>query len=161
MQSPRPIVFKVVLHNPQIPPNTGNLIRLCANTGFELHLVEPLGFSLDEKSVRRAGLDYREAARVQVHKNIADCLALTATNDEKVYACSTKGTMSYAEANYKPGDVLLMGSETEGLPLELMQSNAVDHIIRIPMQAHSRSLNMSNAAAIIAFEAWRQNDFGM
>ncbi|MEE9336185.1 MAG: tRNA (cytidine(34)-2'-O)-methyltransferase [Granulosicoccaceae bacterium] len=154
-------MFKVVLHNPQIPPNTGNLIRLCANTGFELHLVEPLGFSLDEKSVRRAGLDYREAARVQVHKNIHDCLSAVAGNGEKVYACSTKGTMSYADPTYKPGDVLLMGSETEGLPAGLMQSDVVDHIIRIPMQAGSRSLNLSNAAAIIAFEAWRQNDFGL
>ena len=154
-------MFKIVLHNPQIPPNTGNLIRLCANTGFELHLVEPLGFSLDEKSVRRAGLDYREAARVQVHKNISDCLSIVASNGEMVYACSTKGTMSYADPTYKPGDVLLMGSETEGLPAELMQGDAVDHIIRIPMQADSRSLNLSNAAAIIAFEAWRQNDFGL
>ena len=154
-------MFKVVLHTPQIPPNTGNLIRLCANTGFELHLVEPLGFSLDEKAVRRAGLDYREAARVQVHKNIADCLSVVVSSGKKVYACSTKGTMSYAEPAYKPGDVLLMGSETEGLPAELMQSDSVDYIIRIPMQAGSRSLNLSNAAAIIAFEAWRQNDFGM
>ena len=153
-------MFKVVLHNPQIPPNTGNLIRLCANTGFELHLVEPLGFSLDEKSVRRAGLDYREAARVQVHNNIADCLSVVANNGEKVYACSTKGTMSYAAPAYKPGDVLLMGSETEGLPEELMQSDAVDCVIRIPMQKNSRSLNLSNATAIIAFEAWRQNGFG-
>ena len=154
-------MFKVVLYNPQIPPNTGNLIRLCANTGFELHLVEPLGFSLDEKSVRRAGLDYREAARVQVHKNIADCLSVVASGGEKVYACSTKGTMSYADPNYQPGDVLLMGSETEGLPEALMRSDAVDCVVRIPMQANSRSLNLSNAAAIIAFEAWRQNGFLM
>ncbi len=152
-------VFKIVLHNPQIPPNTGNLIRLCANTGFELHLIEPLGFSLDEKSVRRAGLDYQEAARVQVHKTFEDCLQQVSREQTRVFACSTKGTMSYVEPNYRPGDILLLGSETSGLPNEILDSEIVTSVIKIPMQASSRSLNLSNSAAIIAFEAWRQNDF--
>jgi len=153
------LVFKVVLHNPQIPPNTGNLIRLCANAGFELHLIEPLGFSLDEKAVRRAGLDYREAARVKVHRNIDECLEFVASNGENVYAGSTKGSTSYAEVAYKPGDVILMGSETHGLPAEIRESDAITDVIKIPMQENSRSLNLSNATAIIVFEAWRQNAF--
>jgi len=152
-------VFKVVLHNPQIPPNTGNLIRLCANTGFELHLVEPLGFSLDEKAVRRAGLDYREAARVKVHADINACLEVVASNGENVYAGSTKGAVSYADVAYQPGDVILMGSETQGLPDDIRQSDSITQVIKIPMQENSRSLNLSNATAIIAFEAWRQNGF--
>lgn len=152
-------MFKVVLHNPQIPPNTGNLIRLCANTGFELHLVEPLGFSLDEKAVRRAGLDYREAARVKVHADINACLEVVASNGENVYAGSTKGAVSYADVAYQPGDVILMGSETQGLPDDIRQSDSITQVIKIPMQENSRSLNLSNATAIIAFEAWRQNGF--
>lgn len=154
-------MFKVVLHHPQIPPNTGNLIRLCANTGFELHLVKPLGFSLDEKSVRRAGLDYREAAHVQVHDTIDACLQSVIQNGANVYACSTKGKVSYATPRYEPGDVLLLGSETAGLPDEVMQRDEIHSVITIPMKANSRSLNLSNAAAIIAFEAWRQNDFAV
>ncbi len=152
-------MFKVVLHNPQIPPNTGNLIRLCANTGFELHLVKPLGFSLDEKAVRRAGLDYREAAHVKVHDNIEDCLLSVMQNGARVYACSTKGTVSYDAPSYEPGDVLMLGSETAGLPQDVLSRDEIQSVIRIPMRANSRSLNLSNAAAIIAFEAWRQNGF--
>lgn len=152
-------MFKVVLHNPQIPPNTGNLIRLCANTGFELHLIKPLGFSLDEKAVRRAGLDYREAASVKVHDTIDDCFLSVAQSGARVYACSTKGTVSHDTPNYKPGDVLMLGSETAGLPQDVLNRDEIESVIRIPMRANSRSLNLSNAAAIIAFEAWRQNGF--
>lgn len=152
-------MFHIVLFEPEIPPNTGNLIRLCANTGFSLHLVEPLGFSLSEKSFRRAGLDYHEAANLQVHGNVEDCLAALLPKGGKLYTCSTRASANYAEIAFKPNDILMFGPETRGLPDSVLFDERVSSAIKIPMKATSRSLNLSNAVAIIAFEAWRQNSF--
>lgn len=152
-------MLNIVLFQPEIPPNTGNLIRLCANAGFSLHLIEPLGFSLDDKLLRRAGLDYREFATVQVHGNFAEYR--TICSDSTIYACSTKGRTCYTEPRYHAGDTLLFGPETRGLPLDLLDSLAASQVIHIPMQAHSRSMNLANAVAVVAFEAWRQLDFAL
>ena len=150
-------MFNIVLFEPEIPPNTGNIIRLAANTGSHLHLIEPLGFELDDKKLRRAGLDYREFSSVTVHKN---WLAFIATHDrQRIYAVSTKGKTFYTEANFNPGDYLLFGPESRGLPADILGQFSTDQILRIPMQAKSRSLNLSNAAAAIVYEAWRQNAF--
>nr|WP_088922173.1 tRNA (cytidine(34)-2'-O)-methyltransferase [Granulosicoccus antarcticus] len=153
--------LQIVLFEPEIPPNTGNLIRLCANTGTALHLVEPLGFSLEEKALRRAGLDYHETARVQVHACLADCLeALDITNSgARIFAITTKGSVSYHQASYQPGDILLFGPETRGLPNEVLEDPQISARIRIPMRKDSRSLNLSNAVAIITYEALRQMDY--
>lgn len=152
-------MFNIVLYEPEIPPNTGNLIRLCANTGFKLHLIEPLGFSLSEKAFRRAGLDYHEAAEVQVHANLDACLSCTLTANNQLFACTTKATTAYADIAFKPDDILLFGPETRGLPDQILNDARVSDCIRIPMRDNSRSLNLSNAVAIIAFEAWRQSNF--
>ena len=150
-------MFHIALFEPCIPPNTGNIIRLAANNGCRLHLIEPLGFDLDEKKLRRAGLDYREFAQVQVHKSYWAFKESIST--ERVFACTTKGTVAYSEVNYQPGDVLLFGAETHGLSDEVMASIPPSERVRIPMLPDSRSLNLSNAVAIIAYEAWRQNGF--
>jgi len=152
-------MFHLVLYEPEIPPNTGNLIRLCANTGFNLHLIEPLGFSVSEKAFRRAGLDYHEAATMQIHPDLDACLAVILRSEGRVFACTTKGSSNYAEQHFQPNDVLLFGPETRGLPDEVLQDPRVAHRLRIPMKEGSRSLNLSNAVAIVAFEAWRQNGF--
>lgn len=144
----------VVLFEPEIPPNTGNVIRLCANTGAKLHLIEPLGFELDDKKLRRAGLDYREWADVQIHSNI-EAYRLT-QNPNRLFAFSTKGTQHFGTARYQPGDALLFGPESRGLPIEILQSLAVENVLRLPMRAESRSLNLSNTVAIAVFEVWRQ-----
>lgn len=151
----------LVLYEPEIPPNTGNLIRLCANTGVHLHLIEPLGFSMDAKALRRAGLDYHESATVKVHPTIEQCLnSLEVTSkDVRVFAVSTRGTQSYYEPEYRSNDVLLFGPETRGLPRSLLEDERIFSTIRIPMKESSRSLNLSNAAAIVTFEALRQLDF--
>ncbi|MGQ7845377.1 tRNA (cytidine(34)-2'-O)-methyltransferase [Granulosicoccus sp. 3-233] len=151
----------IVLYEPEIPPNTGNLIRLCANTGAGLHLVEPLGFSLEEKALRRAGLDYHETARVQVHATLSDCLAVLGKGREslRVFAVSTRGSVAYHQPDYQPGDVLLFGPESRGLPEAVLEGPEVTARVRIPMQADSRSLNLSNAVAIITYEVLRQLDF--
>lgn len=150
-------MLHIALYEPEIPPNTGNIMRLCANGGFQLHLIHPLGFVLDDKRMRRAGLDYREFAHVKQHENYATFLE--AVKGQRIFACSTKGTQNYAEVSYQENDVLLMGPETRGLPKNVLDSMPVEQCIRIPMQANSRSLNLSNATAIITYEAWRQLNF--
>ncbi len=149
-------MFHIALFEPEIPPNTGNLIRLCANTGFHLHLIEPLGFSMSERALRRAGLDYHEAANVITHPN-AEQFLLQRTG--RVFACSTKGDKRYDQPNYQTGDAFMFGPESRGLPNSLLQHDAMTNVVTIPMQEGSRSLNLSNSVAIIAFEAWRQLDF--
>lgn len=151
-------MFHIILYQPEIPPNTGNVIRLCANTGSQLHLIRPLGFELDDKQLRRAGLDYHEYATLRVHENLADCL-LTLP-DSRLFAFTTKATRHYHEASYRPGDALLFGPESRGLPAELLQQLAPEQLLRLPMLPHNRSLNLSNTVAVAAFEAWRQNGFG-
>jgi tRNA (cytidine/uridine-2'-O-)-methyltransferase len=150
-------MFHIVLFQPEIPPNTGNIIRLCANTGMHLHLIQPLGFELDDKRMRRAGLDYHEYARVQVHEDLAGFIAQV--KPPHIYACSTRGRRNYAEVSYAPGDALLFGPETKGLPQALLDELGSNQVLRLPMQENSRSLNLSNAVAIFAYEAWRQNGF--
>lgn len=147
-------MFHVILLSPQIPPNTGNIIRLCANTGAALHLVEPLGFELDDARLRRAGLDYHEYATVRRHVNLTACLA--ALGAPRVWAFSTRGRRLFSTANYQAGDALLFGPETQGLPAEVLASFSSEQVLRLPMQPHSRSLNLSNAVAVAVFEAWRQ-----
>ena len=148
-------MLHVVLFEPEIPPNTGNIIRLCANTGFQLHLIEPLGFKLEDKSLRRAGLDYHEWARMQVHKSYADFVA--SVQPKTIYAMTTKGSDCYCKAEFKKHDALLFGPESRGLP-EAIRAQC-DGRIRLPMTAQSRSLNLSNCAAIVVYEAWRQLNF--
>jgi len=150
-------MFHIVLYQPEIPPNTGNIIRLCANTGMQLHLIEPLGFEMDDKRMRRAGLDYHEYARVQSHADLESFIEKVQPGN--IYACSTRGRRNYAEAEYKPGDALLFGPETRGLPQPLLDELGPEQVLRLPMKEESRSLNLSNAVAIFAYEAWRQNDF--
>jgi tRNA (cytidine/uridine-2'-O-)-methyltransferase len=150
-------VFHVILYQPQIPPNTGNIIRLCANTGCSLHLIEPLGFELDASSVRRAGLDYAELAVVRRYPNISECLAqLPGT---RVFAVETGSGECYSGLKYRAGDAFLFGPETCGLPGELLQLLPPERRIRIPMRAGNRSLNLGNAVAVVAYEAWRQGGF--
>ena len=146
-----------VLFEPEIPPNTGNLIRLCANTGFMLHLIHPLGFTLDNKRLKRAGLDYHEWARVQEHDSLPDFMEKI--QPPRLFACSTHGSRLYTAPKYQANDAFLFGPETRGLPASYLAQLLPEQVIKIPMQADSRSLNLSNAAAIILFEAWRQLDF--
>ena len=150
-------MFHIALLEPEIPPNTGNIIRLCANTGCQLHLIEPLGFVLDDKRLRRAGLDYHEFAQLQVHSNWTSCLATV--KPARVFAMSTKGSQTYSEVEFQPGDMFLFGPESRGLPSELRESLPEEQVLRIPMLANSRSLNLSNSAAILIYEAWRQQGF--
>jgi tRNA (cytidine/uridine-2'-O-)-methyltransferase len=150
-------MFSVILYEPEIPPNTGNIIRLCANTGASLHLIEPLGFELDEKRLRRAGLDYREFVSVQTHASLEACLA--ALDGPRVFALSTKNSMRYDEAEYRKGDALLFGPETRGLPKEVLEALPPEQRLRLPMQEGNRSLNLSNSAAVVVYEAWRQLGF--
>ena len=150
-------MFHIVLFAPQIPPNTGNIIRLSANTGATLHLVEPLGFSLDEKSVRRAGLDYHMLADVHIHKNLDACIAEFDTN--KIYAITRYGDFSIFEAQFKQGDAFLFGSETAGLPKSVHTKFDTNKKLYLPMVTGNRSLNLSNAASIVVYEAWRQIGF--
>lgn len=150
-------MFHVVLFEPEIPPNTGNIIRLCANTGISLHLIEPLGFELDEPRLRRAGLDYHEWAEVSRWPNLAAFQA--AISPPRIFAFSTHATNNYAQCDYQADDALLFGPETRGLPKEIMQGIEASHRLTIPMRANNRSLNLSNAVAAVCFEAWRQHDF--
>jgi tRNA (cytidine/uridine-2'-O-)-methyltransferase len=150
-------MFHIVLFEPEIPPNTGNVMRLCANTGMRLHLIHPLGFDLNEKSVRRAGLDYRDMATVTEHKSLESFIEQVRPN--RVLACTTRGTQNYAEVSYKEGDALLFGPETRGLPQAVLDALPAEQCLRVPMQPDSRSLNLSNTVAVIAYEAWRQNGF--
>jgi tRNA (cytidine/uridine-2'-O-)-methyltransferase len=150
-------MFSLILYQPEIPPNTGNIIRLAANTGAALHLVEPLGFALDEPRLKRAGLDYHEYASVATHASLEACLA--ALENPRVFALSTRGLASYAAPAYAPGDAFLLGPETRGLPDTVLASVPPERRLRIPMQPGSRSLNLSNAAAVVIYEAWRQQGF--
>ena len=150
-------MFHIALYEPRIAPNTGNIIRLSANNGCKLHLIEPLGFELEDKQLRRAGLDYHDLANVSIHKNYKQFL--NAVDGLRILACTTKGHQDYDKIQFRKGDVLLFGSETSGLPEEIHRSLDPAHKIRIPMQADSRSLNLSNAVAIISYEAWRQLGF--
>lgn len=150
-------MFHIALHEPRIAPNTGNIIRLAANNGCALHLIEPLGFNLEEKNVRRAGLDYHDMANVSRH---ASFTAFVETlPDSRIIACTTKGTVDHSAVAYRPSDILLFGSETSGLPDDILDSIAPKLKVRIPMREGSRSLNLSNAVAIISYEAWRQQSF--
>ncbi|AXY41587.1 tRNA (uridine(34)/cytosine(34)/5-carboxymethylaminomethyluridine(34)-2'-O)-methyltransferase TrmL [Halomonas sp. JS92-SW72] len=150
-------MLDVVLYQPEIPPNTGNLIRLCANTGFRLHLIEPLGFVLDDKRLRRAGLDYHEWAAVRVHPDWAAYLEAAAP--ARVFAVSTRGRTGYHEPTYGEGDALVFGPETRGLPQALLDALPEAQRLRLPMREESRSLNLSNACAVLVYEAWRQLGF--
>lgn len=150
-------MFDLILYEPEIPPNTGNIIRLCANTGMRLHLVEPLGFEMDEKRLRRAGLDYTEFADVKVHETLDACL--TSLGSPRLFALSTRGTTTYTDARFVAGDAFVFGPETRGLPAEVLEQLPVDQRLRLPMQTGSRSLNLSNTAAVLVYEAWRQQDF--
>lgn len=150
-------MFHIVLFQPEIPPNTGNVMRLCANTGCRLHLVRPLGFELEDRKLRRAGLDYREWASVQVHDTLEDFIA--DIQPKHLYAVSTRGTQRYNNVTYQADDALVFGPETRGLPASLLESSQVDEVIRLPMVARSRSLNLSNSVAVLVYEAWRQKDF--
>ena len=150
-------MFTIVLYQPEIPPNTGNIIRLCANTGADLHLVKPLGFPLDSSKMKRAGLDYHEFAKLTVHENFEDCLK--ALKGRRIFALTTKGKARPDEASFKEGDVFLFGPETRGLPAEILDSLPAERKLRLPMRSGSRSMNLSNTAAVMLFEAWRQNDY--
>lgn len=150
-------MFHIVLFEPEIPPNTGNIIRLCANTGAQLHLVKPLGFKLEDKQLRRAGLDYHEFSTLTVHDNWAACKAALA--DKRLFAITTKGSTQHSSIQFQADDVFVFGPETRGLPEEIRHEFTPEHRVRLPMLAESRSLNLSNSVAVILYEAWRQIDF--
>jgi len=151
-------MFAVILYQPEIPPNTGNIIRLCANTGARLHLVKPLGFTLEDKQLLRAGLDYHEFATITVHESWADCAV--SVKDRRLFAVSTKGTQRYDLVDYAAGDVFVFGPESRGLPAEILGTVAEQQRIRVPMVPGNRSLNLSNTVAVVIYEAWRQVGFG-
>lgn len=152
-------MFQVVLYEPEIPPNTGNIIRLCANMGCHLHLIHPLGFDLDEKKLRRAGLDYQELTTVTEHQSYQAMLDSFAP--QRIFACSTKGRTNYHIPSYQPGDTFIFGPETRGLPAAILEQYDPNHVIRIPMREATRSINLANAVGIVLYEAWRQNAFHM
>ena len=151
-------MFHVILFEPEIPPNTGNAIRLCANTGATLHLVRPLGFTLDDARVKRAGLDYHEMSRVREHASLEQCLA--GLGDARVFAVETTAEERYDAVRYRAGDAFLFGRETAGLPPDVLAGWPRDRLIRLPMLPGNRSLNLSNAVAVVVYEAWRQLGFG-
>ena len=155
--TPGALDLDVLLYQPEIPPNTGNAIRLCANTGARLHLIEPLGFDLQDKQLRRAGLDYHEYAKLQVHATLEAALAAIAPR--RLFALSTRGNQRYDQPRYMAGDALLFGPETRGLPAEVLQGLPPEQCLRLPMRPHNRSLNLSNSVAVVVFEAWRQCGF--
>ena len=149
--------MNVVLYEPEIPPNTGNIIRLCANTGCRLHLIEPLGFNLEDKQMRRAGLDYSEYTTLTVHPDYQSFL--DSEQPQRLFGLTTKGNCHYHQVTYQPGDYLMFGPETRGLPENVRESLAANFRLRVPMRAESRSLNLSNTAALVVYEAWRQLGF--
>jgi tRNA (cytidine/uridine-2'-O-)-methyltransferase len=153
-------MFNIVLVHPEIPPNTGNVIRLAANTGCALHLIEPLGFSMDDKLLRRAGLDYHETARVQRHADWQGFLAQAQPDPARLFAFTTRGSQAFADTAWRPGDWLVFGSETAGLPADLREGFPASQRVRLPLRSGQRSLNLSNAVAVAVFEAWRQNGYG-
>lgn len=144
----------VLLYQPEIPPNTGNAIRLCANTGARLHLIEPLGFTLEDRQLKRAGLDYHEYATLQVHASLE--AALQRIRPGRLFALSTRGTVRYDQPEYRPGDAFLFGPETRGLPQDVLDALSRERVLRLPMRHGSRSMNLSNTVAVAVFEAWRQ-----
>lgn len=150
-------MLNIVLFEPEIPPNTGNIIRLCANTGFQLHLIEPLGFAWDDKRLRRAGLDYHEFTAIKKHESYDAFLRIE--QPERLFALTTKGTPAHSAVSYQAGDYLLFGPESRGLPAEILNALPAEHKIRIPMRAESRSMNLSNAVSVVVYEAWRQLDY--
>ncbi len=150
-------MFQVILYQPEIPPNTGNVIRLCANTGCQLHLIKPLGFTLEDKQLVRAGLDYHEFATVKVHETLRDCLA--AFDAGRVFALTTKGSQAFHQVRYQPGDAFLFGPESRGLPAEVLAEFEAGRRVRLPMLPNNRSLNLSNTVAVAVYEAWRQCGF--
>jgi tRNA (cytidine/uridine-2'-O-)-methyltransferase len=150
-------MFNIVLFEPEIPPNTGNIIRLCANTGANLHLIHPLGFDMDEKSLRRAGLDYIDLSFVHHYENYQDYIEQNGS--DSLYAISTKGTQHYSDCRFNKGDSFIFGPETRGLPKNILEEFDTNKILRIPMLEDSRSLNLSNTASVIVYEAWRQHNF--
>ncbi len=155
-------MFDIVLYQPEIPPNTGNIIRLCANTGAQLHLIEPLGFALDDKQLRRAGLDYHEYTTLQVHASLDAAMAAIEQRNRippRMFALSTRGTTRHDAPRYTMGDVFVFGPETRGLPDEVLAGIPAAQRLRLPMRPENRSLNLSNAVAVVMFEAWRQHDF--
>jgi tRNA (cytidine/uridine-2'-O-)-methyltransferase len=155
--TPEALDLDVLLYQPEIPPNTGNAIRLCANTGARLHLIEPLGFDLQDKQLRRAGLDYHEYATLQVHATLEAALAAIAPR--RLFALSTRGSQRYDQPRYLPGDALMFGPETRGLPADILESLPPEQCLRLPMRPHNRSLNLSNSVAVVVFEVWRQSGF--
>jgi tRNA (cytidine/uridine-2'-O-)-methyltransferase len=150
-------MFHIVLYEPEIPPNTGNIIRLCANTGAQLHIIKPAAFDLDDAKLKRAGLDYHEFATVMQYNNLAEFQ--DKVQPKHMFACSTKGRRCYADVSYQAGDAFLFGPETRGLPAGILNELAADQILRVPMLPNSRSLNLSNTVAVFIYEAWRQNGF--
>ena len=152
-------MFHVVLVAPEIPPNTGNIIRLCANTGVQLHLIEPLGFALDDSKMKRAGLDYHDYASMKVHRDWAGFLAAETPDPARMFAMTTHGSTPFAQLQFRPGDVFVFGSETKGLAPSLRNSFAAEQRIRLPMRPDNRSLNLSNAVAVVVYEAWRQSGY--
>lgn len=150
-------MFSIILYQPEIPPNTGNIIRLCANTGAKLHLIEPLGFTLEDKQLIRAGLDYHEFADIRVHKDIDSALA--GFDRQRVFALTTRGSTRHDQVSYREGDAFIFGPESRGLPKEVLALFAEQNSIRLPMMPGNRSLNLSNSAAVVVFEAWRQLGF--
>lgn len=150
-------MFHIALHEPQIAPNTGNIIRISANTGCQLHLIEPLGFDFEEKKLRRAGLDYHDLANVIRYPNYE--AFLESMGDHRIFACTTKGSKHHSDVTFKEGDIFLFGSETTGLPADLRDSFPLDQRIRVPMMPSSRSINLANSVSIICYEAWRQFDY--
>ncbi|MFX1763189.1 tRNA (uridine(34)/cytosine(34)/5-carboxymethylaminomethyluridine(34)-2'-O)-methyltransferase TrmL [Paraburkholderia sp. A1RI-2L] len=152
-------MFNVVLVEPEIPPNTGNVIRLCANTGARLHLIEPLGFPLDDAKMRRAGLDYHEYAQMHVHRNWDAFIAAETPDPSRMFAFTTRGSGRFHDHAFLPGDWFVFGAETRGLPDALLERFAPEQRVRLPMRPGNRSLNLSNTVAVVAFEAWRQSGF--
>ncbi|NDI84770.1 tRNA (uridine(34)/cytosine(34)/5-carboxymethylaminomethyluridine(34)-2'-O)-methyltransferase TrmL [Undibacterium crateris] len=152
-------MFHVVLVEPEIPPNTGNIIRLCANTGVQLHLIEPLGFPLDDSKMKRAGLDYHDYASMKVHKNWEAFLTQEQPDRSRMFAMTTHGSTGFAKLAFAPGDYFVFGAETRGLAPELRNSFPTSQRIRLPMRPDNRSLNLSNTVAVVVYEAWRQHDF--
>lgn len=150
-------MFDIVLYQPEIPPNTGNIIRLCANTGAQLHLVKPLGFTLEDRQLKRAGLDYHEFAPLQVHEDWQACVS--ALTGRRMFALTTKASHSYGSVRFEAGDVFVFGPETRGLPPEILAQFDPERRLRLPMLPHSRSLNLGNSAAVLVYEAWRQHGF--
>lgn len=152
-------MFHIILFQPEIPPNTGNIIRLCANIGSQLHLIKPLGFILDDKKLRRAGLDYHEFTHVKQYDSLEDCLATL--NNPRLFAFTTKATRLYSDVAYQEGDALLFGPETRGLPSSLLDTLENPQKLRLPMQSNSRSLNLSNTVAIASYQIWQQLGYKM